>query len=660
MSHISDLVKDAKLSTKLDLEFTTHTFIESSLVTGRRPRRREREEKWTRKRHLGMGIFGMVWLEECTTDNDAKLRVVKEVRRVAPGPKPIDYSRELEAIVKFSHQKFDGCFVKSSGWFESDQSFFICTEYFMLGDLQKYICEPFPEGEAQHITLQLLEGLDFMHSNGFAHCDLRPQNIFVRSKDPEWWVKIGDFGINKRVMEGLTGLKTFNGAPTFTAPELYKAIWEPSSETQDPTSDFDPEVDIWSLGVISYYLLAGKLPFYTQHDLLAYYNKESTLPTECLYTLQSTDAAVQFLKDTLAPTPSDRITAGDALDHDWLSALLQESSPVEPGEPQPFPSEKSILPLQHQRPNSSQDVMLPGTIHLTSPPTMLGPGIPLTLPQSQTSYRTSLNENSQHQHHQHMMLTATQPNGDHLPMQSNMGSLGVDDMYKPTTNPSMTHGLSALHLLSNVHPLHRPATEPASIEQSQYRDSQISESSLRPTPLRQHSQLSSPDMSIVESAGDTLPPYTRRRSDAAPIPISDLDFITPRAESPSDSRSRSSTVESSRDSIERRSSDRRFSDRFRRVSESMMPKRHNHRSVDHGKKKDKDKLNEISPPISRSRYPSRPVSTLWSWSKCSTTTKDSDTKKAAGKKAKSQVVQIPGRPQFAEGLPLFPVRVKKT
>ncbi|KAJ5724366.1 hypothetical protein N7493_006094 [Penicillium malachiteum] len=75
-----------------------------------------------------------------------------------------------------------------------------------------------------------------------------------------------------------------------------------------------------------------------------------------------------------------------------------------------------------------------------------------------------------------------------------------------------------------------------------------------------------------------------------------------------------------------------------------MPKRHN-RSVDHRKKKDKDKSSETSLPISRSS---------------STTTKGSETKKGSGKKAKSQVVQIPGRPQFAEGLPLFPVRVKRT
>lgn len=48
-------------------------------------------------------------------------------------------------------------------------------EYIPLGDLQKYMVQPLAEDEAQLITLQLLEGLDFMHSHGFAHRDLKPQ-----------------------------------------------------------------------------------------------------------------------------------------------------------------------------------------------------------------------------------------------------------------------------------------------------------------------------------------------------------------------------------------------------------------------------------------------------------------------------------------------------
>lgn len=71
--------------------------------------------------------------------------------------------------------QYDGCFVKSSGWFENTECLFIAMEYFPLGDLQKYMTQLFREREAQQITFQLLESLDFMHSNGFTHGDLKPQ-----------------------------------------------------------------------------------------------------------------------------------------------------------------------------------------------------------------------------------------------------------------------------------------------------------------------------------------------------------------------------------------------------------------------------------------------------------------------------------------------------
>lgn len=48
-------------------------------------------------------------------------------------------------------------------------------EYLPAGDLERYIIRPFSERETQIITLQLLEGMDFMHSNGFAHRDLKPK-----------------------------------------------------------------------------------------------------------------------------------------------------------------------------------------------------------------------------------------------------------------------------------------------------------------------------------------------------------------------------------------------------------------------------------------------------------------------------------------------------
>ena len=57
------------------------------------------------QRHIGIGMFGTVWLEKCTSDGGSKLRAVKEVRKIRENFDSIDYDRELEAIAKLSQQK---------------------------------------------------------------------------------------------------------------------------------------------------------------------------------------------------------------------------------------------------------------------------------------------------------------------------------------------------------------------------------------------------------------------------------------------------------------------------------------------------------------------------------------------------------------------------
>ncbi|VUC36618.1 unnamed protein product [Clonostachys rosea] len=101
-----DLVRDSKLDSQF---LEDGGIVHVSYVSTPGLRRKDRkEERWKPCKILGRGAFGRVWLQECNHDNGSKsFRAVKEIfKQNAPNEnKPIDYTRELEAIAKFSHTK---------------------------------------------------------------------------------------------------------------------------------------------------------------------------------------------------------------------------------------------------------------------------------------------------------------------------------------------------------------------------------------------------------------------------------------------------------------------------------------------------------------------------------------------------------------------------
>lgn len=77
------------------------------------------------------------------------------------------------------------CFVRSFGWFEDASNVYLALEYIEHGDLRRFMHQAFPEPEAQHVALQLVEGLAFMHENGFVHRDLKPAVRHTQAHFPE-------------------------------------------------------------------------------------------------------------------------------------------------------------------------------------------------------------------------------------------------------------------------------------------------------------------------------------------------------------------------------------------------------------------------------------------------------------------------------------------
>ncbi len=104
MEALSDVVLDWQLECDVRSDCTLQTRHVTNSAEGLW---RERvEERWQRTRELGRGSFGVVWLEKCASGpSSGQLRAVKELRKTQTSARPKYYSKELEAIVKFSHKR---------------------------------------------------------------------------------------------------------------------------------------------------------------------------------------------------------------------------------------------------------------------------------------------------------------------------------------------------------------------------------------------------------------------------------------------------------------------------------------------------------------------------------------------------------------------------
>ncbi|KAI4929126.1 hypothetical protein J4E85_005751 [Alternaria conjuncta] len=303
----SELVNDTKLDTVFKKDYTIHLID-------------RKKHKWKANQELGQGAFGVVWLEKLVGGGDGDVRAVKKINKEDAK----NYNRELHAIAKFSKDRFNTWFVKSFGWYENDEHVFISMEYLPHGDLGCYLDKsgPLPELEVQQIACQILEGLECMHKDEFIHRDLKPQNVLIKETGPRWWIKLGDFGISKR-MDNAELHHTVTGTPAFMAPEMLAYGGKLHSETFADSKPYTNAVDIWALGALVFMALTGVRPF--AKDLLSYVNYKTPFPKDLLQKCDVSQPGCDFIERLLAVIPEDRLTASGALHDTWLAEQRAES-----------------------------------------------------------------------------------------------------------------------------------------------------------------------------------------------------------------------------------------------------------------------------------------------------------------------------------------------
>ncbi len=194
---------------------------------------------------LGKGGMGRVYKAHDTKIKEKiALKLIKP--EIAKDKKTIErFSNELRLARKIRHKNVCGMFDLG----EEKGTHYITMEFVPGEDLRSLIRRigQLPIGKSVSITKQICEGLTEAHRLGVVHRDLKSNNIMI---DREGNVRIMDFGIARSLeAKGITGAGVMIGTPEYMSPEQVEG------------KEVDQRSDIYSLGVILYEMVTGRVPF---------------------------------------------------------------------------------------------------------------------------------------------------------------------------------------------------------------------------------------------------------------------------------------------------------------------------------------------------------------------------------------------------------------
>ena len=192
---------------------------------------------------IGEGNFGKVKLAILNSTKENYAIKILNKERLKSQTKTTLFN-EIEIISRLKHPNI----IYVEKILEDQQNFYIIMEYCEKGELFDYIVKKqrLSPMEASMFFYQLINGVEYIHSQGFVHRDLKPENLLLTKNK---LLKIIDFGLCHDYNE-TKYLATKCGSPSYAAPEILKGF---------PYDGF--KTDIWCCGIILYAMLCGYLPF---------------------------------------------------------------------------------------------------------------------------------------------------------------------------------------------------------------------------------------------------------------------------------------------------------------------------------------------------------------------------------------------------------------
>ena len=266
------------------------------------------EKDYKMEKHLGDGIYSSVYIVSSKLTGENRVMKIIDKSKIYTDESEKKIINELSILQKMDHPNI----LKIFEFYTTPKSYNLIIELCSGGKLVEELTEKgtLNEKSVAYIIYQLLSAINYCHKMKIIHRNLKPENILIskREKDDLLYVKIGGFATAKMNEEGIIE-KKIKETSYYFAPEII-------------SNNYDEKCDIWSIGVIMYLLLSGRLPFSGENDIEI---NEKILKGK--YDLKISAfknislEAIDLIKNLLIVNPLARINAKDALNHIWFQKL---------------------------------------------------------------------------------------------------------------------------------------------------------------------------------------------------------------------------------------------------------------------------------------------------------------------------------------------------
>jgi serine/threonine protein kinase len=257
------------------------------------------------KQKLGKGKFGLVKLG---INKQTKEKVaVKIMNKNNMDSSDLELVRTEIEILKICQHPY---IIKLYDVFENIDYIYIIMEHCSGGDLFSFLKKRnfmLKEEKVVVIMYKLCKAVYYMHSYGIAHRDIKPENVLLTEESEDADIRLLDFGLSKIVGPNQKCTEPY-GTLTYCAPEII--LDKPYLKT----------VDSWSLGVMTYLMLSGSLPFSgrDEHEIAknVVYSKVDFEKKPIWKEIS--DEAKDFINKLLEKDLKKRIEIKAALEHPWF------------------------------------------------------------------------------------------------------------------------------------------------------------------------------------------------------------------------------------------------------------------------------------------------------------------------------------------------------